>query len=586
MRRRQSSTVARRRPSLDASGILAEFADLVSGGSLSLEELLPSIAALARKIVDYDLFGVLLRIRGSVFLEVRFATGPGARRLRNRRVRIGRGITGAAAASGKIIVVNDVRRDGRYIPVIDGVLSEMAVPLIAQGRLVGVMDFEAREAGVFGADERNLLRVIASRVAMVIDTARMHRETVDWNRTLRALLQVSREVSMVLDVKQLMEQVAVLVRRLMRYDALSIFLLDAEAGMLRHYLSVRHDRRVGISDVPVAKGIVGAAAREAVPVLVADTRRDPRYLPGLEGIKSELAVPLIGHAKVVGVLDLESEKRGFFTRDHVRTLSLLAPHLANSIENARLYEEIAGHKARLENDLAAARELQQSLLGTDPEFPGIDISACNLPAAGVSGDFYSFQSLGSNLFRVFIGDVSGKGAAAALFASMASAAVHHLGVPEQPPSHLLASMNSYLTARNAARRYVAATVADWRPDSNSIVLSNAGSGDMIVFRRGRSETLRIEGLPLGLFASAEYEERTLPLEPGDIVVLASDGITDCMDSSGQEYGTERLAREITAHRGSCSRELLEKILASVREHAGGGSLQDDQTLIVLKVQPR
>jgi len=587
------STLCMRRPSepppeespADLQRILASFADLLAAGTLSVENLLRGFAGLIREIVNYELFAVLLRVTGSPRLEVIFATGPGARRLRNRRVRIGQGIVGSAAASRRIIVVNDVRQDPRYIPAVEGVRAEMAAPLIARNRLVGVMDFEAGEIGAFGNVERTLLRLIAARVAVVLDAARMHRQTVLSNRTLRMLLQVAREFSTVLDLKRLLEQVAVVVRRLIRYDALSVYLLDAPAGMLRHYLSVRHDRRLGLGDVPITKGIIGAAARSAAPVLVADTTRDARYLPALEGIRSELAVPLIVADKIAGVLDLESETRGFFTREHLRTLSLLAPHLAASVVNAHLYEEVATHKARLEADLTAARELQLSLLGAAPEFPGIEVSASNIPAAAVSGDFYDFLALDRSVLRVFVGDVNGKGAAAALFAALASGSLHHVSSTGQRPSDLLSAMNHYLAARNAERRYIAATVVDWRAKSNCLILSNAGGMDSLMVRNGRAEVLRVEGMPLGLFASAAYEEIEVKAAPGDVLVLASDGILDCDDPSGSEYGIERLKQAVLSHGCAPARDLMKEILKSVREHAAGVPPQDDQTVIVLKVQP-
>jgi sigma-B regulation protein RsbU (phosphoserine phosphatase) len=564
---------------------LAVFAEIVSRNSLALEKFLPALARLVSRIVDCDLFAVLLRASGSPYLEVSFAAGPGADRLRNRRVRIGRGIVGWAAASQKVIVVDDVLRDGRYVEAVHGVRSEMAVPLIARNRLFGVMDFEAGRTRAFGDAERSLLRIIATRVALVIDAARIHEQTAQWNRTLRTLLEISHEFSAVLDLKPIMEKVAVLVRRLIRYDALSIFLLDTEAGLLRPYLSVRHDQRIGLGNVPVTNGIIGAAVRSAAPVLVADTERDKRYLPALEGIRSELAIPLIVSDKVTGVLDLESESRGFFSKDHLRTLSLLAPHLAASIENARLYDEVATHKARLEGDLTSARELQQSLLGTAPEFSGIQACACNIPAAAVSGDFYTFLAHDPSVLRTFLGDVSGKGTAAALFAALASGALHHLSLPGQRPSDLLRSLNQYLVARNAGRKYIAASVVDWRPASNCLSVSNAGGMDSVIVRNGRAEALRIEGMPLGLFGAAEYEEIELRAAPGDILVLASDGILDCEDPGGHEYGIERLTQAISAHGGAPSRQILQGILESIHEHAAGAPPQDDQTLIVLKVQP-
>ena len=113
-----------------------------------------------------------------------------------------------------------------------------------------------------------------------------HERTAAWNRTLKSLVKISHEFSTVLNLRDLLERVAVLTRQLVRYDALSILLLDSEARLLRNFLSIRHDQRVGVCDVSVDKGIVGAAARKAMPVHVSDTRRDPRYLPAFENIRS------------------------------------------------------------------------------------------------------------------------------------------------------------------------------------------------------------------------------------------------------------------------------------------------------------
>ncbi len=328
-----------------------------------------------------------------------------------------------------------------------------------------------------------------------------------------------------------------------------------------------------------------AAALSAAPVRVGNARRGQKYLPAIEGIQSELAVPLIVGDRVVGVLDLESEKKGFFTSEHVRTLSLLAPHLAASIENASLYSQVSADKIRIEGDLAAARDLQQSLLGKIPEFPGVDVSAYNIPAAAVSGDFYDFIQHGGDLLRVFMGDVSGKGAAAALFAALASGAFHQLSSAGQTPSALLASINRYLAARNAAQKFVAATVVDWRPAACCLVLSYAGGVDSVLVRDGSAELLRVEGLPLGLFDHAGYEEVSIPAGPGDMLVLVSDGILDRVDNDGREYGSERLIQTILEHKGEAASALIEGILESVRQFSAGVPPQDDQTLVVLKIQP-
>ena len=565
--------------------ILAEFANIMADNPLSMESLLPALALLTRRIVDCEVFAVLLRVKATPYLKVSFVRGQNEKLFKNRRVRIGQGITGTAASTRKTVTVNDVRRDPRYVRVIEGVLAEMAVPLIARGRVIGVIDFESTRKGAFASCERSLLRLIAAKIAQVLESARAHGETKAWNRTLRTLVKISQDFSTVLNLGELLDHIGSRVRQLARYDAFTIFLLDPDARVLRRRLSVRYDRRAGLVNVPLTTGISGAAARTASPVLVPDTQQDQQYVPAVAGIRSEVAVPLMLRDQIIGVLHLESKRAGFFTQDHVRTLSWLAPQIAATIENARLYESVASHEARLAGDLAAAREVQQSLLGTIPEIPGIEIAALNLPALSVSGDLYDFFSPTPELFRSFIGDVSGKGAAAALYAALANGLIRQMAPSGLAPSAVLAAANGSLAERKATGRYMTATLADWRREEGCLVISNAGAPPPILVRGAEAEPLRIEGFPLGLFSQAKYEDTPVPVGPGDILALASDGIIECTDPAGNEYGSDRLMHTLLAHAESSAGILVQKILQSVRDHAAGGDRQDDQTLVVLRLRP-
>src|ERR1041385_8443760 len=158
-------------------------------------------------------------------------------------------------------------------------------------------------------------------------------------------------------------------RDLISYDSFSILLVDAEARALRHLFSIRYDQRVDIDNVPLGKGITGAAAGSREVVRVHDTSKDPRYIASHPDVRSEVAVPLVVQDKVIGVMDLESERIGHFTDEHSRTLSLLAPSVAIAVENARLYQDIGERERRMQEDLRAAFELQTVLL--PPEAPEV-----------------------------------------------------------------------------------------------------------------------------------------------------------------------------------------------------------------------
>jgi sigma-B regulation protein RsbU (phosphoserine phosphatase) len=287
---------------------------------------------------------------------------------------------------------------------------------------------------------------------------------------------------------------------------------------------------------------------------------------------------------VIGVLDLESQRVGAFTREHQRTLSLLAPQVAAAIENARLYEQVAAKEARLERDLRAARELQKSLLPSAcPSFEGLEIAARNDPALEVSGDLYDFYPFPPQHLGILIGDVSGKGAAAALYAALVAGLLRNQVRPDLSPAQLLEAADRGLLARRIEARYVTALYAQWYPNGRRMVLSNAGEPLPLIRRGGHVEDLAAVGVPLGLLEGTVYDQIELFLEPGDLVLLASDGITEAQSESGVEYGVRRLREFVELHPEAAAGELLDGIFADVNEFTAGEPQHDDRTVIVARV---
>ena len=334
------------------------------GSTLDLDQLLANVAEIVRRVIPYELFAILLYSEKRQDLRIRYAVGHRDEVVKNLSVALGEGITGAAALQREPILVSDVRRDERYLNALDAVRTELAVPMVARNKLVGVIDVQSTRADAYTEYDRALLRLIASRVGVTIDNARLYRRVERQNRTLRTLTRVSQEFSSILDLDELLGKLASTMRGLINYDAFSILLVDESAKILRYRFSQRHDQRVDIDNIPLGKGITGAAAESREAVRVHDTATDPRYIASHPDIRSEVAVPLIVQDRVVGVMDLESDRLGFFTDDHMRTLAMLAPQIASSVENARLYEELATRERRMQEDLLAARELQTWLLPT------------------------------------------------------------------------------------------------------------------------------------------------------------------------------------------------------------------------------
>lgn len=219
-----------------------------TSSTLDLDRLLANVAGIVKRVIPYDLLAILLyteRLRG---LRIRYAIGHRPEIVNNLVVRLGEGLTGTAAATREPVLVQEVRNDERYLNALDAVRSELAVPMVARGKLVGVIDLQATRPGAFTDYDRALLRLIASRVAVSIDNARLYRRVERQNRTLRMLATLSQEFTSILDLDQLLRKIATRVRSLINYDAFSILLADSKRQALRHRFSMIIFGRVSPAD--------------------------------------------------------------------------------------------------------------------------------------------------------------------------------------------------------------------------------------------------------------------------------------------------------------------------------------------------
>ena len=377
-----------------------------------------------------------------------------------------------------------------------------------------------------------------------------------------------------------------LTKRLIDYQIFSILLCDEASSVFRHRVTVKFGQQVQEkSTVPIHEGIVGAAAKLRRPVVVPDVSLDPRYRLLNPETRSELAVPMIYKSRVVGVMDLESPQLNYFTPDHVQVLSILAAHLAVSIENARLYEQLARDEGRMERDLNAARRIQGALL---PQLPGeefgLDIAARVVSSRELSGDLYDFLRYGSQDLGIALGDVSGKGSAAALYGAVAIGTLRSLGAQKLRPAHMLRALNGFLGERLIEGRFMTICFATWNRRRRRLRVANAGQEQPFLWHKAKAEKIPLEGFPLGIFGEATYEERALILDPGDVVVFHSDGIGDVQSPGGEFFGHPRISKIIAEYSGLSSDGIADKILGEADAFSGGAHPADDRTIIVLKVK--
>lgn len=568
---------------------LLEVAEATSE-TLDLDGTLERVGEIVRRVVPSELFAIMLYSERLNSLRIHYSVGHREAIVKNLVVPLGEGLTGIAAESRQTVLVGDVRNDPRYIPVLDAVRTELAIPMIARGDLVGVIDMQSTRPNAYSSYDRSILKLIAGRVALAVENARFYGRLERQNKLLVTLTDVSREFSSILALDELLRKIAEIVRNLVPYDAFNILLADHERKVLRHRFSLRYDQRVEIDNIPFGSGITGAALASRQPVRVDDTTEDSRYIASHPDILSELAVPLILQDRVIGIFDLESERLGFFTDEHQRILSVLAPQIASAVENARLYEELAKREQRMDADLRAARKLQKVLLPRRaPEIEGLDVALGARPAREISGDIYDFFDRGRERCLIVFGDSSGKSAAAALYGALVSGLIRGLGQSEKRPAEVMALLNEAVLERKVDSKYVTVLLTLWDPEFRTFTMTNAGNTQPMIARRDEIITPKVEGIPVGLLEDREYDELVVHAEPGDVMVLYSDGVQDQHaphehHEEAREYGTQRLEKLLLKLRGEPVAEIVGAIFRDLDEWAAGSPITDDQSVIVIRVK--
>ena len=570
---------------LTVEPLLLEVADVVNT-TLDLDTTLRRVAELVRKVIDYEIFAILLVNEKTQDLRIRFQVGYAREVAERMKIKIGEGVTGIAAQRREAILVDDVSKHPEYISLVANVRSELAVPLIVKNRVIGVLNLEAQEAGRFTEEHKRLLTLIGSRMAVGIENARLYTRTTRQARTLILLNEIARELTSILNVDELLKRIAELLSRLIDYQMFSIMLLDSTGEKLQHRFSLRFQENIQLKhDVPLGKGVVGYAVQHQQAVLVPDVNKDPRYIRLNPETRSELAVPLIYKDKVIGVLDLEHTKRGFFTDDHQRTVTTLAAQVAIAIENARLYEEIARQEKRLERDLALARELQFRLLPQSlPKLVNLEVAAKFMPARAIGGDLYDFVNYSQSRLGMVIGDVSGKGAPAAIYAALVSGILRSHAPIEPGPAEMLRAVNFSLGERRIEGQFVSLIYAVWDDKHRSLQVANSGLPRPLYVHDGKIEVIEATGLPLGLFDDAEYDEFTFKAKPGDMFVFFSDGILDARNKAGDMFGRTRVEKVIAGCAEVSADCVVKSLFKAAAEHAGGEEAFDDETVVAIQVK--
>lgn len=556
--------------------------------TVEYEELIELVLKLVMKAVNCDAAVVFRVDHDRTDMKIRFMKSSDCC-MKTFFLEVGQGVVGWVAKYREPVIINDPTHDERVEPSIEQAgdittRSIISVPLIGKGQMIGVVEAINKIDGEFTDADLDILTGLNDQIAVAIDNAHLYREIKREALEKDLLYQVGKKLSGKLDVDEVMREILDSLKQVVDYDAGGVFLVDPSEGSIKSLYTVGYDPvREDQIQVKIGQGLIGHVASTGEPVIVRDVCKDSRYVDANPSTRSEIVVPIKLDGRLIGVLNLESNQIGAYNNRSVALMQAFATQAAISLERARLHEtEVSGK--RLEEQLNIAREIQRSFLPYhNPQLEGYDIAGKNISSGQVGGDYYDFINIVDSHLGIAVGDVSGKGIPAALIMASFRASLIAEIRNNYSIRTICQKVNSLLCESLEPGNYVTAIYGVLDSRNHIFTFSNCGHNLPILLRAtGEVEYLREGGPVLGVQPDAKFEERALVVNPGDLMVFYTDGVTEVFNDAGVEFGLDRLVEVIRANRDKTSEQIETVIYDVVKSYASERHVFDDLTMVIVK----
>ncbi len=567
---------------------------------LDLDELLNQVVFLIRDRFGYTHAHIFTSESETRQVVFRASTHPRGEEWRARGIgyRIGlEGIVGWVAAMGEPKLVNDVSQEPLYVgypdQTIDETRSEVVVPLIFGSQVIGVLDVESNQLNYFTNDDLFILKTLAAQISTGLEDARLYSAQKEEAYYLNVLLQVAENLSDTTDLNDALDTIVRITPVLIGVSRAVIFLHDQTDKMFASTKSYGltpiqteafHRLRFSSED----QFLFGELMRKRAPIIIKDTTSSPliseRVAKAFD-IRSLLVAPLMTRGEVVGALMVDQgERPRHFTQHEIDVLMAIANQAAVAIEGARLAME-ADEKQRLEYEIGLARQIQSRFLPEAcPLIPGYEICAFWQGARQVSGDFYDFVQLNGNRLAITIADVSDKGMAAAMFMALSRTILRSMIIGKPSPREAVERANEIIIADGRSDMFVTVFHGVLDPSDGKFSYVNAGHNPPLVYRAKRKKLgeLKAHNLALGILPGVPFDEHATTLDPGDVLLMYTDGITEAINAQEEDFGVERLADIVIENAHKSAEVMIDEIKQAVSNFAGDGAQFDDLTMVAVK----
>jgi serine phosphatase RsbU (regulator of sigma subunit)/pSer/pThr/pTyr-binding forkhead associated (FHA) protein len=426
----------------------------------------------------------------------------------------------------------------------------------------------------------------STNLNVALEQGRLNREVT---RRLEIIYKVTEAIRSVFDIDELLEQIMEIIFEVIKPDRAYLLLVDEESGELTPKVLKARDDRARADEVKVSRSIVDRCLKERVSLLVSDATQDDRFATSesiiVNRIRTAMVAPVIYKEESLGVVYVDTNTRLVpFTQEELELLTGITNQAAMAISNARLHAQLV-EQHKLAREMEIARTIQMNLLPkVYPDMLGFSLSAMSLPAKQVGGDYYDFLRLPDGRLALAVADVSGKGVPAAILTATTRS---YLQSETQYPNATLVQtvqrINRMVHRDVTNDMYVTMVLVYLDDATGEAEYVNAGHSHPILLRAdGRLEFLDTGGFFLGIMPDGEYQAGRLNFDPGDILVLSTDGVTDILNTRGEPFGSERLLELLQQNRHLNAEEIRNAVYRECLKHRGDADQFDDFTLMVLK----
>jgi sigma-B regulation protein RsbU (phosphoserine phosphatase) len=407
---------------------------------------------------------------------------------------------------------------------------------------------------------------------------------------LRMLLDITKTISRSLDLDEVLNLVMDTLRSLIPYDAAGIYLIEfgtEDAGPYIFKSKAIRGYQISFDLIEprlkMGEGFLGTVAQTGKPIISDNVHSDARYFAARERTKSEMLAPIVSNDHVIGVFDLESDVVGAYSDDDLAILQLLTSQVAIIIEKVRLHEQVV-EKKRIQAQLEIARSVQLELLPeTDPQIDNFDISAYIFPAEEVSGDYYDWVKVFDDQIGIVVADAVGKGIPAALLMSFLRASLRSCIQIGYAPHIAFSMVSDLLRDSIKDNQFITGIYGMLDSTNKTFVFSNAGHNPPLLIKpNGEYRFVEYGDMPLGMFPHLHFHQHFIRFEPGQVMVIYTDGITEASGPSGEEYGEDRFAKRVLDGIHLPAKKLIDHIRKGVADFTEKKFLNDDGTLFIVK----